>query len=150
MVFRSGDADGVGLHSARSSPVEAATGYPAVASGGDQPATGTAGPSAAGRRAALPAAGPGTGTAKAAADGAANKPAAEVVPDTGSAAAGAQQPALTPARRPPRRPDPRYLALLRVDLAAVRRGAVAGRGKRAIVPPHDPRHPQRQRKLRPG
>jgi hypothetical protein len=27
---------------------------------------------------------------------------------------------------------------------------VAGHGKRAIVPPHDPRHPQRQRKLRPG
>jgi hypothetical protein len=27
---------------------------------------------------------------------------------------------------------------------------LAGHGKRPIVPPHDPRHPQRQRKLRPG
>jgi hypothetical protein len=58
-------------------------------------------PAAAGGLAALPAAGHGTGTAAAAAR------------DTGRASA-----------RPPR-PNPRYLALLRVDLAALRRGALA-------------------------
>ncbi|HET6729590.1 MAG TPA: DUF222 domain-containing protein, partial [Jiangellaceae bacterium] len=62
---------------------------------------------------------------EAAADMAASSTTTYVATDAGPSADAAREPTLTPARRPPR-PNPRYLALLRVDVEALRRGAVAG------------------------